>query len=650
MSRRRREGCGPYRIRADRPLLLGTFAPSLGRRRRWPGLALAPIAFMLACAIGPETPRFTIQEENMKPSNGETGRVRRPAGNSTGVFVLCALICCIGVFLCSVGCGGGSFSYTPPSVISVTVSPSSASVLLGTTQQFTASVAGNSNTAVVWSVSNVQGGNASVGTISGQGLYTAPKDLPNPVAVTVTATSQADNTKSANVQITVTSDIQVSVQTSPANVAYVPANGTLQLTATVTSAGNPDKSVTWSVDDGQNGKAGVGTVTSTGADTATYTAPSTPPSVGSVSIHAISAAAPGASGLASVSIYKGILITAVSNSSPTPLTPFQISTVGLDVNSPVVITFSDGSGFSLTEQAIHVASDGTVVAAVPLYLNPSNGQIGPGTVNFVLTQGALSSPPGALDIQDLPPVSTYGTQPGDISRAVLNFDAMLLAQRINQLQAFQSLPGNTINTLPAQATLNTVLNAVITARQDIDQVSLDNSAVIGGGNLPDGTPVQFDQASLDLMDRISAVILGETIGTLSLPASPSFPLHALTSARRIRDGLRRSPRPSAPQFPNLVSRPRQARPITIAKATTTNLQNLLDTMKGWSNANSIIDAGQDVIATKGKDWVTDLQAASTAVGAYVDTLKASPNNQAAGAIAGVLSNIRVVADCWVDDL
>jgi hypothetical protein len=73
-------------------------------------------------------------------------------------------------------------------------------------------------------------------------------------------------------------------------------------------------------------------------------------------------------------------------------------------------------------------------------------------------------------------------------------------------------------------------------------------------------------------------------------------------------------------------------------------------MKSWSNANSIIDAGQDVIATKGKDWVTDLQAASTAVGAYVDTLKASPNNQAAGAIAGVLSNIRVVADCWVDDL
>ena len=71
-------------------------------------------------------------------------------------------------------------------------------VLGGTTVQFTATVSGTTNTAVTWQVNGVPGGNSTVGTISSDGLYTAPAVQPNPSTVTITAVSQADPTKSGS--------------------------------------------------------------------------------------------------------------------------------------------------------------------------------------------------------------------------------------------------------------------------------------------------------------------------------------------------------------------------------------------------------------------------------------------------------------------
>src|SRR5438477_1618561 len=53
----------------------------------------------------------------------------------------------------------------------VTVSPSTASVPVSTTKQFTATVTPPGP--VTWSVNGLSGGNATVGTISATGLYTA---------------------------------------------------------------------------------------------------------------------------------------------------------------------------------------------------------------------------------------------------------------------------------------------------------------------------------------------------------------------------------------------------------------------------------------------------------------------------------------------
>ena len=111
--------------------------------------------------------------------------------------------------------GGGpsnsvSFVVTAQTV-SVTVSPLTAQVTVNGSQQFAATVANTSNTAVTWSVNNVIGGNSTVGAINENGLYTAPAAIPDPATVTVTATSQAVTTVSGSAQITVIPAVTLTV-------------------------------------------------------------------------------------------------------------------------------------------------------------------------------------------------------------------------------------------------------------------------------------------------------------------------------------------------------------------------------------------------------------------------------------------------------
>lgn len=96
---------------------------------------------------------------------------------------------------------GGSSSSTP----TVTVSPATANVQEGSTQQFSATVTNQADIAVNWTVNGVAGGNATTGTISSTGLYTAPDVVPAPASVTVTATLQANSAVSGNGIVTITS-------------------------------------------------------------------------------------------------------------------------------------------------------------------------------------------------------------------------------------------------------------------------------------------------------------------------------------------------------------------------------------------------------------------------------------------------------------
>jgi uncharacterized protein (DUF1800 family) len=79
------------------------------------------------------------------------------------------------------GPGGGQVSRMVtvlPAVSISTMKPATASVRLGATQQFTATVSGVTDKTVKWAVNGAAGGNATLGTIDDKGLYTAPAVMP----------------------------------------------------------------------------------------------------------------------------------------------------------------------------------------------------------------------------------------------------------------------------------------------------------------------------------------------------------------------------------------------------------------------------------------------------------------------------------------
>jgi len=83
----------------------------------------------------------------------------------------------------------------------VKINPGYTTVGVNGTVQYTATVTGLTNTTVTWSVVSVKGGNATYGTITTAGLYTAPAKIPaNGITVTALA---SDNKTSATVYVAV---------------------------------------------------------------------------------------------------------------------------------------------------------------------------------------------------------------------------------------------------------------------------------------------------------------------------------------------------------------------------------------------------------------------------------------------------------------
>ena len=137
----------------------------------------------------------------------------------------------------------------------VTVTPATATVEIGTNQQFSATVTGATNTAVNWTVKEGPNG----GSVTSAGLYTPPSV---PGTYHVVATSTSDGSKSAEATVTVIEPVTVTVD--PGSISLF-VSQKQQFTATVT--GTTNQAVTWSVQQGNPG----GTVDATGL----YTAPAT---------------------------------------------------------------------------------------------------------------------------------------------------------------------------------------------------------------------------------------------------------------------------------------------------------------------------------------------------------------------------------------
>jgi hypothetical protein len=238
-----------------------------------------------------------------------------------------------------IGCQGMNHSSTPPSntpAVSVTLNQSSASIAVGTTTQFTATVQNTTNTAVTWSVNAVAGGNSTVGTISAAGLYTAPSQSGS---YAVTATSVADPTKSAQATVAV----GMLGALTPASAVLAPS-ATQQFSGSVQGFANT--TVNWSVDQVAGGNSTVGTISATGL----YTAPS------QTGAHTITA-------------------TSAANSSLTASASVTVSTLSISPTTATMIS-GDTQQFiatmpGITNPAIAWSATGGSISASALYSAPS---------------------------------------------------------------------------------------------------------------------------------------------------------------------------------------------------------------------------------------------------------------------------------------
>lgn len=202
-------------------------------------------------------PKCTAGKNRQQPE-----RVRFDIRN--GAFLVTAL----SIALASAGCGSTSTPVTtpppPPPPTRVSVSPGTATVYRGEAVAFTATVTGQTDQTVTWSV-------ASLGSIDSTGLYTAPSTVDG-TSVVVTATSTVKPSARATATVTLPT---IPFSITPPAIAIAPG-ATHSFSATIT--GLSSNKVNWAVQG-----AGGGTINNAGL----YTAPA---AIGTVHLIATSAA------------------------------------------------------------------------------------------------------------------------------------------------------------------------------------------------------------------------------------------------------------------------------------------------------------------------------------------------------------------------
>jgi hypothetical protein len=196
----------------------------------------------------------------------------------------------------------------PAPAIVVTVSPGSATVRVGQSLQFAATVQNDpANKGVTWHIGS-SGDTVCTptlcGTIDANGKYTAPATVPsNPdlvtIGISVGATSVADPSKFSFWSLVKLTPAPDSVIVSPQAVS-LRLNDVQQFTAVVGSD-IPSNNVTWSLSGVGCTGPSCGTIDATGK----YTAPSAPPTPATVTVTATSSAVPTVFGTSTVTVVGG---------------------------------------------------------------------------------------------------------------------------------------------------------------------------------------------------------------------------------------------------------------------------------------------------------------------------------------------------------
>ena len=294
----------------------------------------------------------------------------------------------------------------PP--IKVTLSQTTASVMVAASVNFTATVANDSaNKGVTWALSGACSGSAcgtlsAMSTASGTAVtYTAPATAPNPPSVTLTATSVADGTKSAAATITVTpAGPVIKVTLSPTSTTV--SVGGMQNFAAAVANDSQNKGVTWSLSGaGCNGGA-CGTLSapsSTSGATVTYTAPASVPTPATVTLTATSVTDSTKSVAAAITVTPPISVT---------LTPKRGGlALGQSLNFTATVT-NDVGGAGVTWSTTTGTFSAQTATSATFTAPNSPGQI---TVTATSKADATKTATATIAVTDLGGVTTYHNNP-----------------------------------------------------------------------------------------------------------------------------------------------------------------------------------------------------------------------------------------------
>jgi hypothetical protein len=137
-------------------------------------------------------------------SSGTSVSLTAPAAEGSNYFASWTGCSSVSGFICTVAMNSNATviaNYAANAVYSVTISPAGSTTTIGSTVQFSATVAGAGviDKTVTWSIASPAGSTLSPGTITASGFYTTP--YPAPATVTVKASSNQDSTKVATVTV-----------------------------------------------------------------------------------------------------------------------------------------------------------------------------------------------------------------------------------------------------------------------------------------------------------------------------------------------------------------------------------------------------------------------------------------------------------------
>jgi len=401
------------------------------------------------------------------------------------------------------------------SLVSVSVSPTSATVALGGSQAFQAVVTGAQDGTVTWDVGGVVGGNATLGTIQNsqtnpdQTTYTAPQGLPAGGTVAIHALSNANPNISATATITFTAAINVALTPTAASRAISHRE---TLTAQVNNTAN--QGVSWLVNGIAGGNSSAGQICSIGSNpcqqilssnggNVDYLAPTGVPSPNPVTVTATSQADNTKSASASVTILPHIVVGVTPGSA-------TLSSGGQQRFSAAV-TGTDNQQVTWNVTGAGCGSPGICgsIDATGLYVAPQSAP-SPNLIDIVATSAEDTSQSatatvnilGGPSISALAPASAYAGSAGGFTLEISG----------NNFVVSSPGPGSSIWVTGTSRTTSCVSSVECTT-------SLSAADLQSAGNLA----VQIKNADGTLSNTVTFAVVSPGSGAGIIPLTPSVP-------------------------------------------------------------------------------------------------------------------------------